>query len=140
MRFSYRTHRQVIHPRQLAHQELFKIESVTDALLDVMAHHLLGSRLASVVAVVTPILFINASTEVKIGIGFVSGTWIQWWALHILQRRAIIADRLHDAKSDADHLSLTYLCHATDDILKILKEQSVILESHSDILSNNRSD
>lgn len=69
------------------------------------------------VALVLPLLAIPLSDSVKITLGVVSGSWIQWWALHALPRSQIKEDRRHEAKADADHEALTHIALQLDRVL-----------------------
>jgi hypothetical protein len=65
---------------------------------------------------------ITAPSSVKITLGVISGSWIQWWALPALQRSQNKTQAQNDAKAEADHETLTYL-------VKIQEKQLADLEA-----------
>jgi hypothetical protein len=109
-------HRHVPHPR----------DAVTvsghwnDRLLAWMSDHVLASRVMFDIALIVPLIALPLSTSVKVTLGVISGSWIQWWALPSLQRSANIADAKREAKADADHEALTHIAMVTDQIHELV--------------------
>jgi predicted MFS family arabinose efflux permease len=106
-------HPHVPHPRALP----AAVETRHDRLLGWLATHVLASKVMFDAALILPLLALPMSTAVKVTLGVVSGSWIQWWALPALQRSQVQADRKRDAKADADHQALTHIAHRVDAIL-----------------------
>ena len=52
-----------------------------DIVLEWITNHLLASVIFFDVALIVPLLTLNASDTVKITLGVISSSWIQWWAL-----------------------------------------------------------
>ncbi|HUD20693.1 MAG TPA: hypothetical protein VMQ44_01330 [Candidatus Saccharimonadales bacterium] len=110
---------QVVHPR-----ELLKPKSdngfikANHAVLDFFANNVLASMIMFDIALIVPLLIIPLPDSVKITLGVISGSWIQWWALHAIQRTNMKADQLRAAKADADHQALTHIANTVDEILK----------------------
>jgi hypothetical protein len=103
-------HPQVPHPRDL----LAETRGWNARLASWVAEHVLASLAMFDCALLLPLLTLPMSTGVKVTLGVISGSWVQWWALPALQRSAIEADRKRDAKADADHAALTHLATAAD--------------------------
>lgn len=76
-----------------------------------------------------PLLTITAPAEVKITLGVISGSWIQWWALPALQRSQNKTQAQNEAKAEVDHETLTYLA-------KLQDEQMLELKAITEILRN----
>ena len=120
-------HRRVPHPRdtlrKLKHDRFSQLPWIVgrnDRVLDWLADHVLASMLMFDIALIVPLIAIPMSDSVKITLGVVSGSWIQWWALPALQRSQVKADRKREAKADADHEALTHIANTVDEILKRL--------------------
>lgn len=90
---------------------------LNDKVLSWLADHVLASILMFDIALILPLLAIPMSDSFKITLGVISGSWIQWWALPALQRSQVRADRLRQAKVDADHEALTHIATTVDTIL-----------------------
>lgn len=88
-----------------------------DRLLAWLADHVLASILMFDIALILPLIAIPMSNSVKITLGVLSGSWIQWWALPALQRSQVRADRVRQAKIEADHQALTHIAITVDAIL-----------------------
>ena len=112
-------HNQVIHPNELLPPESTNpfIRS-NHALLDFFANNVLASMLMFDIALIIPLLVIPLPDSVKITLGVISGSWIQWWGLHAIQRTSVKADQKRAAKADADHQALTHIALTVDAILK----------------------
>ena len=119
-------HHRVEHParrvRAAAHRPW--ILRVNDRALDWLAAHVLASMLMFDIALIVPLVAIPLSDSVKITLGVISGSWIQWWALPALQRSQVKADRQRAVKADVDHEALTHIANTIDLILSKLEAQS----------------
>lgn len=112
------SHSRVLHPRQiLTAQKRSAIVHLNDRVLDWLSAHVLASMFMFDIALVVPLIAIPLSDSVKITLGVISGSWIQWWALPALQRSQVKADQARQAKADADHEALTHIAHTVDAIL-----------------------
>lgn len=121
------THSRVTHPRQLlSAQRRSALVHVNDLLLDWLAAHVLASMLMFDIALIVPLIAIPLSDSVKITVGVISGSWIQWWALPALQRSQVKADQARQAKADADHEALTHIAHTVDAILAKLETAPLV--------------
>lgn len=105
-------HPRVPHPRDLAVHP----DGWHDRALDWVAAHVLASKIMFDVALLVPLLVLPLSTSVKVTLGVLSGSWIQWWALPALQRSSVRADVDRAAKADADHQALTHIAHVVDEL------------------------
>jgi hypothetical protein len=105
-------HGAVAHPRELLNRTV----SRHDKALAWIASHVLASRLMADAALVLPLLVLPMSTGAKVTLGVLSGSWIQWWALPMLQRSQNEADAKREAKADADHAALTHIATVVDAI------------------------
>jgi len=111
------SHPQVPHPvRQRRGTGGTPLARWNDKAVDWLTDHVLASTVMFDTAFILPLLVLPLSTSVKVTLGVVSGSWIQWWALPALQRSANRADRARDAKADADHQALTHIATAVDAI------------------------
>lgn len=120
------SHPQVPHPHDLLPGGSRGTAALNDRLLSWLGSHILASRMMANAALILPLLVLPMSASVKITLGVISGSWIQWWALPILQRSANEADAKREAKADADHQALTSIHQAVDEIkaaLAVGKEQ-----------------
>lgn len=111
------THPRVTHPREflaLAKRDRHWLVAANDGVLDWLTKHVLASIAMFDVALIVPLLVIPAPDSIKITLGVISGSWIQWWALPALQRSAVQADGQRAAKADADHVALTHVALTAD--------------------------
>ena len=113
----YARHARVPHPRDAAAVS----RHWNDRLLSWVSGHVLASRVMFDVALIVPLVALPMSTGVKVTLGVVSGSWIQWWALPSLQRSANIADAAREAKADADHEALTHIAAQADALRRDLE-------------------
>jgi hypothetical protein len=97
-----------------------KLYAINDRFLLFMTNHVLASIVLFDIALIVPLLVIPASSSVKITLGVISGSWIQWWALPALQRSQNRIQALNDAKAKADHVTLTYLATLQDEQMQKL--------------------
>lgn len=96
---------------------------MNDRVLDWLSEHVLASMLMFDVALIIPLVTIPMADSVKITLGVISGSWIQWWALPALQRSQVKADVKREAKADADHAAMTHIANTVDAILARLEAQ-----------------
>jgi hypothetical protein len=99
-----------------------KVLYYNDAVLEWVTDHVLGSVLLFDIALTVPLLVIPAPESIKITLGVVSGSWIQWWALPALQRSQNETQAQNDAKAEADHETLTYLATTQDEQSEMIKK------------------
>lgn len=113
-------HPHVINPLELrayARETRPTVIKWVDALLTFMTK-VLGSRVLFLIALVLPLLsLLPALSWSQRFILIVSSTWIQWWALHALQRSQNQSDALHEAKAQTDHAALTHIATQVDALL-----------------------
>src|SRR2546423_521809 len=127
------THSHVRHPRELvrevknARRRQNKPLYFNDIVLEWITNHVLASVLLFDIALIVPLLTLNAPDSVKITLGVISGSWIQWWALPALQRSQNKTQIHAEAKADVDHQTLTYLARLQDQQMAELKGIAEIL-------------
>jgi hypothetical protein len=95
----------------------------------VVTNHVLASVILFDIALIVPLLTLRAAPEIKITLGVISGSWIQWWALPALQRSQNKTQAQNEAKAEMDHETLTYLS-------KLQDEQMIELKGITEILRN----
>jgi hypothetical protein len=100
-----------------------------NVVLEWITNHLLASVIFFDIALIVPLLTLNASDTVKITLGVISSSWIQWWALPALQRSQNETQEQNAAKAEVDHLTLTYLANLQDEQMTELKSISEILRN-----------
>jgi hypothetical protein len=126
-------HPHVRHPRELvreiknARRRQNKLLYFNDVVLAWITNHVLASVLLFDIALIVPLLTLNAPDSVKITLGVISGSWIQWWALPALQRSQNKTQIQAEAKADVDHQTLTYLARLQDQQMAELKGIAEIL-------------
>lgn len=118
-----RPHSRVAHPLKFASKERKALALYNDRILDWLANNVLASTLMFDIALIVPLISIPMSDSVKITLGVISGSWIQWWALPALQRSQVKADLKREAKADADHLAMTHIANTVDAILARLDRE-----------------
>jgi hypothetical protein len=117
------TNRMVQHPDQtMVEMPIGWFFSFNERILAFFSEHFLASMVMFDVALILPLLAIPANNEVKLTLGVISGSWIQWWALHALQRTQLKADEARKAKADVDHEALTHIANRLDAIYTMLNE------------------
>lgn len=79
------------------------------------AIRVLGSRVMFSIALILPLISLLPGLvwSQKL-ILILSSTWIQWWALHALQRSQIKGDKLREIKAAADHEALEHIAGQVD--------------------------
>jgi hypothetical protein len=112
----YKLHPSIPHPKELLRAEETPMVRVVDTLLDWLARKVLSSRAMFVLALVLPLSCVDAPIWVKLLLALISGSWIQWWALHAIQRSSMADALAAAAKTETDHQSLVYLARKLDDI------------------------
>lgn len=126
-------HAHVKHPQDILKQAKAtkkrenKILYMNDIVLEWITNHILASVLLFDIALIVPLLVIPAPDSIKITLGVISGSWIQWWALPALQRSQNKTQAQNDAKAEVDHETLTYLATLQDEQMAELKGISDIL-------------
>ena len=103
-----------------------------DIVLEWITNHVLASVILFDIALIVPLLTLNAPDTVKITLGVISGSWIQWWALPALQRSQNNTQAQNEAKAQVDHETLTYLANLQDEQMTELKGITEILRALKD--------
>ena len=128
-------HAHVRHPKELIQEAKNRTRRdngllyYNDIVLEWITNHVLASVILFDIALIVPLLTLNAPDTVKITLGVISGSWIQWWALPALQRSQNKTQAQNEAKAAVDHETLTYLA-------KLQDEQMTELKGIAEILSN----
>ena len=104
-----------------------KLLYYNDLVLEWITNHVLASVILFDIALIVPLLTLNAPDTVKITLGVISGSWIQWWALPALQRSQNKTQAQNEAKAQVDHETLTYLAKLQDEQMTELKGITEIL-------------
>jgi hypothetical protein len=126
-------HKHVHNPNELLREErqtkkrINKLHYYNDAILEWVTNHILGSVLLFDIALTVPLLVMPAPESIKITLGVISGSWIQWWALPALQRSQNKTQAQNEAKAEADHETLTYLATTQDRQTEMIKKIVQIL-------------
>ena len=129
------THAHVRHPKEVIQEakdrkrrehEFFYYN---DIVLEWITNHVLASVILFDIALIVPLLTLNAPDTVKITLGVISGSWIQWWALPALQRSQNRTQTQNEAKAQVDHETLTYLAKLQDEQMTELKGITEILRA-----------
>lgn len=112
-------HDKVRHPHEIIQEarderKKKKLYYKNEILLEWVTNHVLASVVLFDIALIIPLIALPLSNSVKITIGVISGSWIQWWALPALQRSQNRIQALNDAKAEVDHETLTYLAKTQD--------------------------
>ena len=109
-----------------------KLLYYNDLVLEWITNHVLASVILFDIALIVPLLTLNAPDTVKITLGVISGSWIQWWALPALQRSQNKTQAQNEAKAQVDHETLTYLANLQDEQMTELKGITEILRALKD--------
>ena len=104
-----------------------------DVVLEWVTDHVLGSVLLFDIALIVPLVVIPAPESIKITLGVISGSWIQWWALPALQRSQNKTQAQNDAKAEVDHETLTYLATTQDEQSEMIKK---VVQTLADLKKN----
>ena len=126
-------HAHVRHPKELLQEARdrrrrdHKLLYYNDVVLQWITNHVLASVILFDIALIVPLLTLNAPDTVKITLGVISGSWIQWWALPALQRSQNRTQTQNEAKAQVDHETLTYLAKLQDEQMTELKGITEIL-------------
>ena len=127
-------HKHVRHPKEVlkqakaASKQSNRLLYYNDSVLEWITNHVLASVALFDVALIVPLVVIPAPDSVKITLGVISGSWIQWWALPALQRSQNKTQAQNDAKAEVDHETLTYLANAQDQQLEELRDIKAALK------------
>jgi hypothetical protein len=133
---SMNSHPYVQHPSELleqaraekkAHESTFTYRN--NLFLEWVTNHILASVTLFDIALIVPLLTVPAPDSVKITLGVISGSWIQWWALPALQRSQNKTQAQNDAKAAVDHKTLTYLATLQDEQMTELKDITAIIKA-----------
>ena len=127
--FHVRHPREVIQEKRNARRRENKLLYFNDIVLEWITNHVLASVILFDVALIVPLLTLNAPDTVKITLGVISGSWIQWWALPALQRSQNKTQAQNQAKAEVDHETLTYLANLQDEQMAELKGIAEILRN-----------
>jgi len=126
-------HAHVRHPKEVLQEAKdrrrreHKLLYYNDVVLRWITNHVLASVILFDIALIVPLLTLNAPDTVKITLGVISGSWIQWWALPALQRSQNKTQAQNEAKAQVDHETLTYLAKLQDEQMTELKGITEIL-------------
>lgn len=127
-------HTHVRHPKEILQAAKAKKKRnrpflyFNDTVLEWITNHVLASIWLFDIALIVPLLVIKAPDSIKITLGVISGSWIQWWALPALQRSQNRTQAQNDAKAEVDHQTLTYLATLQDEQMAELKDIHELLE------------
>ncbi len=128
-------HAHVRHPKEViqeaknSRRRENKLLFFNDIVLEWITNHVLASVILFDIALIVPLLTLKAPDSVKITLGVISGSWIQWWALPALQRSQNKTQAQNDAKAEVDHETLTYLAKLQDEQMTELKGIAEILRN-----------
>ena len=131
-------HAHVRHPKELLQEAKdrrrheHKLLYYNDLVLQWITNHVLASVILFDIALIVPLLTLNAPDSVKITLGVISGSWIQWWALPALQRSQNKTQAQNEAKAQVDHETLTYLAKLQNEQMTELKGIAEILRALKD--------
>jgi len=131
-------HAHVRHPKELVQgakdrrRREHRLVYYNDIVLEWITNHVLASVILFDIALIVPLLTLNAPDTVKITLGVISGSWIQWWALPALQRSQNKTQAQNEAKAQVDHETLTYLANLQDEQMTELKGITEILRALKD--------
>jgi len=132
-------HVHVRHPKDLLRERRSRkkrdnrVLYYNDVVLEWVTNHVLGSVLLFDIALIVPLVVIPAPESIKITLGVISGSWIQWWALPALQRSQNKTQAQNDAKAEVDHETLTYLATTQDEQSEMIKK---VVQSLADLKKN----
>ena len=131
-------HAHVRHPKEVVQEAKdrrrreHRLLYYNDLVLEWITNHVLASVILFDIALIVPLLTLNAPDSVKITLGVISGSWIQWWALPALQRSQNKTQGQNEAKAQVDHETLTYLAKLQDEQMTELKGITEILRALKD--------
>jgi hypothetical protein len=120
-------HAHVKHPKEFTQEVKTRMRRdnrllyYNDIVLEWITNHVLASVVFFDIAIIVPLLTLKASDSVKITLGVISSSWVQWWALPALQRSQNKTQAQSEAKAEADHQALTYLAKLQDEQMTELK-------------------
>jgi hypothetical protein len=126
----------VRHPKEVVSAKRQNVKQdnkffyANNMVVEWITNHILASVVLFDIAFIVPLLTITAPSSVKITLGVISGSWIQWWALPALQKSQNRAQIQQDAKAETDHEALTYM-------VNLQEKQMTELEAIKDKLSKS---
>src|SRR5260370_10276397 len=126
-------HAHVRHPKELIQEAKNRrrrdkrLLYYNDIVLDWITNHVLASVILFDIALIVPLLTLNASDTVKITLAVISSSCIQWWALPALQRSQNKTQAQNEPKAQVDHQTLTYLPKLQDEQMPELKSLAALL-------------
>ena len=138
------SHKHVRHPQEILDKAKTekrrenRVMYFNDVILEWITNHVLASVVLFDIALIVPLLTLQAPDSVKITLGVISGSWIQWWALPALQRSQNKTQAQNDAKAEVDHETLTYLATLQDRQMSELKDITEILSRLKDATGQSR--
>lgn len=112
--------KEILAARRQTKKQQHTFTYYNDIVLEWITDNILASIVLFDIALVVPLLVIPAPDSLKITLGVISGSWIQWWALPALQRSQNKTQAQNDAKAEVDHETLTYLATLQDEQMKML--------------------
>ncbi|HUD81235.1 MAG TPA: hypothetical protein VMR08_01220 [Patescibacteria group bacterium] len=125
-----RPNKHVIHPKEFIKKEDGKFNNFNQKFAVWIGTHV-GSMycfyLFNVIAFLSFKSAIDTHNLVPI-INWVSSNWIQLVLLPAIMVAQNVAQKSSDAKTDADHMTLTYLANLQDEQMTELKAQTEILD------------
>src|SRR5437016_12314459 len=131
-------HAHVRHPKEVVQEAKdrrrreHKLLYYNDLVLEWITNHVLASVILFDIALIVPLLTLNAPDTVKITLGVISGSWIQWWVLPALQRSQNRTQAENDAKAQVNHETPTYLAKLQVTQMTELKGITEILRALKD--------
>src|SRR5437588_12894709 len=103
-------HAHVRHPKELLQEAKdrrrrdHKLLYYNDVVLEWITNHVLASVILFDIALIVPLLTLNAPDSVKITLGVISGSWIQWCDLPALQCSINMNQSQNEANALVDYV------------------------------------
>jgi hypothetical protein len=119
---------EIIRAKAITKKQQHTIGYYNDLVLEWITDHVLASVILFDIALIIPLLTLQAPDSIKITLGVISGSWIQWWALPALQRSQNKTQAQNDAKAEVDHETLTYLATLQDRQMTILEDLTKLID------------
>lgn len=114
-----------IQRQQIDHAVRHPLRALNQQVADFLAEHVLASLAMFDLALLLPLLTLPMSNTIKITLGVISGSWIQWWALPALQRSSNKLGEKQEAQMDAQHEALTHIATRVDQCAALLCRQKL---------------
>ena len=118
----------VKHPADLA--DIPTLSKFNDWVTDHLAMAL-GSILGMYLALIIPLVALGVPILYQLVV-IISSGWIQCWGLFCLQRSSNRAERIREAKADADHEALTHIANVAEDCQRRLGDLIARTHVHSE--------